>query len=72
VGQAKQSLAVICAWRPKHTFQPGPGSTFKRERNAMSTTPEKTVLITGANAGLGKEIARTNLSLENEYPVAFR
>ena len=24
----------------------------------MSTTPEKTVLITGANAGLGKEIAR--------------
>ena len=24
----------------------------------MSTTPEKTVLITGANAGIGKEVAR--------------
>jgi NAD(P)-dependent dehydrogenase (short-subunit alcohol dehydrogenase family) len=32
--------------------------TFKDERNSMSTTPEKTVLITGANAGLGKEVAR--------------
>ncbi len=24
----------------------------------MSTTPEKTVLITGANAGIGKDVAR--------------
>jgi NAD(P)-dependent dehydrogenase (short-subunit alcohol dehydrogenase family) len=36
----------------------------------MSTTPEKTVLITGANAGLGKDIAR-QLALRPEFAHVY-
>ena len=36
----------------------------------MSTTPEKTVLITGANVGLGKDIAR-QLALVPNSPTSI-
>src|ERR1700760_2805725 len=50
-----QSSMHVTSWRCSAGTDPW---DLQRERNSMSTTQEKTVLITGANAGLGKEIAR--------------
>ena len=36
----------------------------------MSALPEKTVMITGANAGLGKEVAR-QLALRPEFGQVY-
>ena len=49
--------------RRKKSAQPYPGSPMtmsvpKEPSTQMQTTAEKTVLITGANAGIGKEMAR--------------
>src|SRR4051794_30240964 len=49
-------LAGVAA-RPCRTANRGWTST-RREAITMSTTPAKSVLITGANAGIGKEVAR--------------
>src|SRR3954467_3621906 len=42
---------------PHRSANPGWTST-RRKAITMSTTPLKSVLITGANAGIGKEVAR--------------
>src|SRR5689334_8360929 len=55
--RAGPSRRIHPAVRPRHSVNPG--WTYKRREGiTMSTTPEKTVLITGANVGIGKEIAR--------------
>ncbi|HUY58212.1 MAG TPA: SDR family NAD(P)-dependent oxidoreductase [Solirubrobacteraceae bacterium] len=59
MGQAKQGLALAVARRPEQHHSADPGRTYeRREAILMSTTTGKTALVTGANAGLGKDIAR--------------
>src|ERR1700749_3094084 len=59
LAQAAQGLAVPSIQRSDHTIQPTLARpTNMRGTQMSSTTPEKTVLITGATAGIGKEVAR--------------
>ena len=56
--QAEQGLAVGPAPRSDHTIQPTLAGPTNMRGIPVSTTPGKTVLITGANAGIGKDVAR--------------